>query len=135
MEQRRRFYFILTNIDCSTSASFWKIDFVTIPVINIKTQITTQYFVFRNCKKTILIRSAEVKDEFFCILYMLSIHTGLQKLSKTNVKDLHRKKRVHLILVYHTLRLKRVKCYLNNIEWILIGKIWHWGSKWWCNKA
>ena len=34
----------------------------------------------------------KIKKKFFCILHMLSIHTGLWKLSKTNVYDLILKK-------------------------------------------
>ena len=51
-----------------------------------------QCFVCINFQKTILIRSAEGKKNVFGILHMLRIHTGLQKLSKTNVHDLHLKK-------------------------------------------
>ena len=49
----------------------------------------TQCFVWRNCKKTILIRAAEVKETFFCILHMLKIHTSLRKWSKTNVFNIY----------------------------------------------
>ena len=52
----------------------------------------TQCFVCLNCKKTILIQYAEGKENVFGILHMLKIHTGLQKLSKTNAFDLHLKK-------------------------------------------
>ena len=51
---------------------------------------------------------------------MLSIHTGMRKLSKTNVYNLHLKIIIHLILVYHVLRLQRVNYYLKNIEWLLV---------------
>ena len=51
----------------------------------------TQCFVCRNLKNTILIRAVEGKENVFCILHMSSIHTGLWKLSKTNVYDLHLK--------------------------------------------
>ena len=52
-------------------------------------QTLTQCFVWRNYKKTILIRDAEGKDEFFCILHMLRIHTGSRKWRKRNAFDLH----------------------------------------------
>ena len=58
----------------------------------IETETMTQCFVCCNFRNNILIRYAEVKDEFFCILQMLRIHTGLKKLSKTNVYELHLKK-------------------------------------------
>ena len=44
-----------------------------------------------NCQNTLLIRSDEGKEMVLCILYMLRIHTGLRKLSKKNVYDLHLK--------------------------------------------
>ena len=49
----------------------------------------TQCFVFRNCKKTIIIQYAKGKEKFFCIVHMLRIHTGLREFSKRNVFDLH----------------------------------------------
>ena len=52
----------------------------------------TQCFVCRKCKNNILIRSAEGKESFFCILHMLRIHTSLRKWSKRNLFDLHLKK-------------------------------------------
>ena len=48
-------------------------------------------FVFRNCKNTIGIQAAAGKDNVFCILHMLRIHTGLFKWSKPNIFDLHLK--------------------------------------------
>ena len=48
----------------------------------------TQCFLCCNFKKTILIRYSEGKEDVFCILHMLRKHTGLQKLSNTNVYDL-----------------------------------------------
>ena len=53
----------------------------------------TQCFVCRNCKNTIIIRYDEGKEILFCILHMLRIHTGLRNWSKTNVFDLHLKKK------------------------------------------
>ena len=80
----------------------------------IETQTTTQCFVCHNCKtKSHLICWRKRKG--FCILHMLRIHTGLRKLSKTSLYDLHLNKRIHLILVYHALILQGVNCYLNNI--------------------
>ena len=43
----------------------------------------------RNFQKTILIRYAKGKEKDFCISNMLRVHTGLLKLIKTNVYDLH----------------------------------------------
>ena len=54
----------------------------------IETETITQFCVCFNSKNTILIWSAEVKEGFL-ILHMLRIHTGLRKLSKKNVYDLH----------------------------------------------
>ena len=51
----------------------------------IETKRMTQCFVRCNCQKTILIWYADDKEDIFCILHMLRVHTGLQKLSKTNV--------------------------------------------------
>ena len=53
----------------------------------------THCFVCCNFQKTILVRSAEGKEMFFCILHMLRIHTSLQRLSKKNVYDLNLKKK------------------------------------------
>ena len=58
----------------------------------IESQTTTQCFMWCNTQKTILIRSAKGKEKVFCIVQMLRIHTGLRKLSKKNVYDLHLKK-------------------------------------------
>ena len=49
------------------------------------------FFIF-NYHKTIIIWSDEGKEKSFCILHMLRIHNGLQKLIKKNVYDLHLKK-------------------------------------------
>ena len=54
----------------------------------------TQFFVCRNCQKTILIQSAS--GNFLNILHMLRVYTGLRKLSKTNVYDLDLKILIHL---------------------------------------
>ena len=43
-------------------------------------------------KNTIFIQSAEGKENVFCILHMLRIYTGLQKLMRKNVYDLHIKR-------------------------------------------
>ena len=58
----------------------------------IESQITTQCFVCRNYKKTILVRAAEGKDKVLCILHMLRIHIGLRKWNKRNLYGLHLKK-------------------------------------------
>ena len=60
--------------DCSAS-SYQKMIILCLPSFEkltlsqlelyIETQTMTQCFVFRNCKNTILIRSAEGKEEFF----------------------------------------------------------------------
>ena len=60
--------------------------------VYIETETMTHCVVCCNFQKTILIRSAEGKERFFCILLVLRIHTGLKKLSKRNVYDLHLKK-------------------------------------------
>ena len=73
----------------------------------------TQCFVSCNWKKTILIRDAEGKEMVFCILHMLSIHTGLRTRHKRNLFELFFL--IHLIFVYRALRLQRVNFYLNNI--------------------
>ena len=86
MEQRRLFYFILLNIDNSTSARFEKLDLSQFQLY-IETQTMTQYFVCRNCKKTILVISDEGKFIFF--KHMLRIYNGLRELIRTNVYDLH----------------------------------------------
>ena len=101
----------------------------------IETETTTQCFVWFVYQKTILIRSTEGKEKFFCILHMLRIHYGLRKLIKTDVYDFHIKKRIYLISVNHALILQKMNCYLNNIEWILTGKTLYWGLRWWCNKV
>ena len=66
---------------------FEKLDF-SLFKLYIETQKMTQCFVSCNFQKTILVWSAEGR-EFFCILQTLRIHTGLWKLSKTNVYGLH----------------------------------------------
>ena len=71
MEQRKRFYLILPNIDHSTPPRFEKLDFSQLKLYN-ETKTTTQCFVCCNQQKNILVRSAEGL-EFF--LYF------------TNVKD------------------------------------------------
>ena len=53
----------------------------------------TQCFMCCNFQNNILIRSAEGKEKVFGILHMLRIHTGLRKLSKKNIYDLHIKKK------------------------------------------
>ena len=58
----------------------------------IEAQTVTQYFLCRNCKNTIVVRADAVKEKVFCIWHMLKIHTGLQKLSETNLFDLHQNK-------------------------------------------
>ena len=57
-----------------------------------ETEKITQCFMCCNFQKAVIIRSAEGKESFVCILHMLRIHNGLRKLSKTNVHDLHLKK-------------------------------------------
>ena len=57
--------------------------------VYIETETMTHCFVCCNYQNTILIRSAEGKERVFGILHMLRIHTGFQKLSKTNIYDLH----------------------------------------------
>ena len=57
--------------------------------LHIETKTTTHCFVFCNSQNTILIQSSEGKESLFYILHMLRIHTGLRKLSKKNVYDLH----------------------------------------------
>ena len=59
--------------------------------VYIETETMSYYFVWCNCQKNILIKSAEGKESFFCILHMLRIHTGLRKLSKKNVYDFYLK--------------------------------------------
>ena len=49
-----------------------------------------QCYVCNNCKMIIFIQSSNVKEEVFCILQMLRIHTGLRK---WNNKD-----RYHILL-------------------------------------
>ena len=57
----------------------------------IETETMTQCFVCCNFQKNILVRSTGGKENVICILHMLRIHTGLRKLIKTNVYDLHLK--------------------------------------------
>ena len=59
--------------------------------VYIETETMTYCFVCCNFQNTIIIRSAGVKERFFCVLRMLRIHTGLRKLSKKNVYYLHLK--------------------------------------------
>ena len=59
--------------------------------VYIETETMNHCFVCFNFQKTILIRYYEGKERVFCILHMLRIHTGLRKLSKKNVYDLHLK--------------------------------------------
>ena len=42
----------------------------------------TQFFVCNNCNMSIFIQCSNVKEGVFCILHMLSIHTGLRKWNK-----------------------------------------------------
>ena len=58
----------------------------------IQNETMAQCFLCFNFQNTILIWSAEGTETFFCILHMLRIHTGLQKLIKINVYDLQQKK-------------------------------------------
>ena len=60
--------------------------------VYIETETMAHFFVCCNCQETILIRSAEGKERVLCILHMVRIHTGLRKLRKKNVYDLHIKK-------------------------------------------
>ena len=55
----------------------------------IETETMTKCFVCYNFQKTILIWSAEGKEESFFIIRMLRIHNGLRKLGKKNVYELH----------------------------------------------
>ena len=74
--------------------------------VYIETETMTHCFVCCNFQKNILIRSAEGKENVFCILHILRIHTGLRKTSKKNVYDLHLKERIHLKSVNHALLLQ-----------------------------
>ena len=64
MEQRQRLDFILTNIDHSTSASFWETVFVKIQGIYWNWNNDSLFFCC-NFQNTILILSAEGKEKFF----------------------------------------------------------------------
>ena len=85
--------------DDGSTSSFWTLVIPGLPrfeklslsqfKVYIETETMTHLFVCSNCQKTILIRSAEGKERFFCILHMLRIHNGLRKLIKKNVYDLH----------------------------------------------
>ena len=75
----------------------------------IEAQTMTQCFVFLNCQNTILIRSDEGKERFFCILHMLRINTGLWKWSKRNVYDLHLLKNKWLLFEEYRTSLNRDK--------------------------
>ena len=55
----------------------------------IETETMIKCFLCCSCHKTVLNRSSEVKVKSFCILKKLRIHTGLRKLSKTNLFDLY----------------------------------------------
>ena len=66
-------------------------------------QTPTQCFVFHISQKIILIQAAEGKETFFCILHMLRIDNCLRTQYKRNVFDLHLKKWIHSISVYHAL--------------------------------
>ena len=125
MEKRRRFYFILRNIDYSTSALFLETGFVTIQGIYWNWKMS-HCFVCCNFQKTVLIRSAEGKERGFSILHMLRIHNGLRKSSKKNVYDLHLKQmnpfeivkpwniiaRRKLLFEQYRMALKRDKYYI-----------------------
>ena len=127
-------FFVQTYMQCSkdngSTSSFQKLIITRLPCfenlalslskVYIETQTITNFFVCCNCRQTIIIRSAEGKDMFLCILHILRIHTGLQKLSKKNVNDLHLKKWIHLKSVNHALLFQGVNCYLKNIKWLLI---------------
>ena len=63
------------------SATFWENGIVTIQGIYWSWKMT-QCFVCNNCNMSIFIQSSNVKEWFFCILQMLSIHTGLRKWNK-----------------------------------------------------
>ena len=62
----------------------------------IETETMTRCFASCNHQTTILIRSAEGEKNGFGILCTLRIYTGLRKLSKTNIYDLHQKKRISI---------------------------------------
>ena len=47
--------------------------------VYIEAEKTTQFIVCNNCNMSIFIPYSNVKEEVFCILQMLRIHTGLQK--------------------------------------------------------
>ena len=71
--------------DGSTSSS-WTLSILRLPCFEklyfsqfqlyIEAETTNQYFVWRNCKKTTVVRAAAGKEKVFCILHMLRIHTG-----------------------------------------------------------
>ena len=98
MEQRQRFYFILPNIDHSTSALFWETGFVTIPVIYWSSN-NESVFCVPWLQKDYYHSSCWSQRKVFCILHMLSIHTGLRKSGKRKVFDLHPKKKTFDICV------------------------------------
>ena len=79
--------YIQWSKDDGSTLSYWTLTIPSLPrfekldlsqfQLYIEAQTMTQCFLCRNCKKTILIRYAECKETFFCILHMLRIHTGL----------------------------------------------------------
>ena len=91
MLQRRRFYFILPNIDYSAHALFWNMDLSQFQLY-IEAQTITLCLVCRNFQKIILIQAAAGKEKVFCILHMLMIHTIFREWNVGNVYDLHLKK-------------------------------------------
>ena len=56
---------------------------------------------------------------------MLRIHTGLRKLSKKNVYELHLLKMNPFEIGKPCIIIARENCYLKNIEWFLSGKIYN----------
>ena len=78
--------FIIPCLTCFEKLAFSKFK------LYIETETMTQCFVCYNYQNTTLIRSAEGKENIFCILHMFRIHTGLWNLSNTNLYDLHLKK-------------------------------------------
>ena len=87
----------------------------------IEAQTMNQCFCALITKRLFSFKLLKAKKSIFCILHMLSIHTGLRTWSGLNVYELNLFKKINLISVYHALISKRVTCYLNNIEWLLIG--------------
>ena len=101
-------------------ATFWENGIVTIQGIYWSWKMT-QFFVCNNCNMSIFIQYYNVEERVFCILHMLRIHTGLRKWNKKDRFIFFFVTRIHRESNNHSILLKKMKCCLSNIEFLLSG--------------